>query len=241
MKMIVITGWGLGTHVLTPFTALLKAAGHEVELWDIFDPFDSDILLEKLNQAEKSELLIGWSLGGQLALYLAYTLQTRRQIMLPVICCMSNPCFVAQQEWPHAMPQRQYQNFATLIDSNTLKGIHRFCHLVSMGSSAPLKRAKTLQSYLSKIDLNYQKDHLYLLEQLDLRKILYRLSSNMLFLIGNKDQLVPCKVSNILGTFEDDRLNIEILEASHDSILFEPELIIASILHFLENALLTLK
>lgn len=237
MNIIVITGWGLGHHVLKPFVDLLEAEGHKVDLWDIFDPFHPKILAEKISRAEYSQLLIGWSLGGQLALYLAHTLQTQREIDLPVICCMSNPSFVAQAAWFEAMPQVQYQQFSKLMNSNPLKGLQRFCHLVTMGSEEPLKRAKTLQNNLSYIDLNYQKKHLYLLEQLDLREMLKNHPSKILFLFSEQDQLVPCKVAEKVKYIAEDRIEIQILKGTHDRILFEPKLILARISNFLEMSI----
>lgn len=235
MKIIVITGWGLGTALLEPFVQLFKAQGHQVKLWDIFDPFDSEILLEKLDQAAQSELLLGWSLGGQIALYLADCLQKQRKITLPVICCMSNPCFVAQQNWLEAMPKEKYQQFASIINMNPYKGIQRFSHLVSMGSVNASEHAKILQKHFINIDLNYQKKHLYLLDQLDLREKLQTSLNKMLFIFSEYDQLVPCKVSNNIQNIAEDRIKIKILKGAHDLILFEPKLIIATILDFIDK------
>ncbi len=50
MKILMITGWGLGTAVLTPFVEQLRQQ-HQVEVWDIFDPNVESILAEKVRQA----------------------------------------------------------------------------------------------------------------------------------------------------------------------------------------------
>lgn len=235
MRIIVITGWGLGTALLEPFVQLFKAQGHQVKLWDIFDPFDSEILFEKLDQAAQSDLLLGWSLGGQLALYLAHRLQDQRKITLPVICCMSNPCFVAQQDWLEAMPKEKYQQFSSFINISPHKGLQRFSHLVTMGSAAASERAKILQKHLPNIDLNYQKKHLYLLEQLDLREKLLTPLNKILFIFSEHDHLVPYKVSNKIQNIAEDKIKVEILKGTHDLILFEPKFILASILDFIDN------
>ncbi len=49
MKILMITGWGLGTAVLTPFVEQLRQQ-HQVEVWDIFDPNVESILAEKLGR-----------------------------------------------------------------------------------------------------------------------------------------------------------------------------------------------
>ena len=92
MKILLISGWGLGTQVLNEFVQQLEqqlTLQHQIEVWAIFDPNNAAILAEKVQAAADKDLLIGWSLGGQLALLLAHEIYQQLQIAKPVIACMS--------------------------------------------------------------------------------------------------------------------------------------------------------
>lgn len=238
MKILLISGWGLGTQVLNEFVQQLEqqlTLQHQIEVWAIFDPNNAAILAEKVQAAADKDLLIGWSLGGQLALLLAHEIYQQLQIAKPVIACMSNPCFVAQENWPHAMPKVQYEQFKHAVMSQPQQALQRFCTLVTLGSAAPRERAKYLQEHLVNIDLSYQQAHLYLLEQLNLVEILKSYPGKMLFINSKKDMLVPCKVIQNIADIKAGNLNFVKITAAHDAILFDTSLVIEPILQFLPD------
>ncbi|QIC64852.1 alpha/beta hydrolase [Acinetobacter schindleri] len=238
MKILLISGWGLGTQVLNEFVQQLEQQlmpQHQIEVWDIFDPNNAAILAEKVQVAADKDVLIGWSLGGQLALLLANAIYQQIQVAKPVIACMSNPCFVAQENWPHAMPKVQYEQFKHAVMLQLQQALKRFCTLVTLGSVAPRERAKYLQEQLVNIDLSYQQAHLYLLEQLNLVDILKSYPGKMLFINSEKDMLVPYKVIQNIAHFNADHLNLVKISAAHDAILFDTSLVIEPILQFLQK------
>ena len=233
MKILLITGWGLGTSVLKPFADLLRQQQYQVEIWDIFDPNDLSVLAARVEQAQSFDVLIGWSLGGQLALLLVHEIYQKTQLAKPVICCMSNPCFVANDLWPQAMPYMQYQQFQKSVLKNPLQAMQRFCALVTLGSSAPRERAKYLQQQILNIDLIYQARHLYLLEQLNLVNIFKSYPGKMLFVFSRNDMLVPYQLSQESELLAACNLNLVSIDAAHDAILFDTKLLINPILIFL--------
>lgn len=234
MKILMITGWGLGTAVLTPFVEQLRQQ-YQVEVWDIFDPNVESILAEKVRQASSFDVLMGWSLGGQLALLLANEIQQQLKIAKPVICCMSNPCFVANEAWPQAMPVEQYTQFKSSILADPKRGMQRFCTLVTLAGAAARERAKLLHQQLNSIDLNYQVKHLYLLQQLNLVDILKNHSVKMLFIFSENDMLVPYKVSQESVFLTTQNLNLVKIQGTHDAILFDTKLLVEPILKFLAD------
>ena len=70
-KILLITGWGGGTELLKPLHEALEQKGHNVERMNIFNALDEDILQQQVEHAMKFNVIIGWSLGGQLATLLA--------------------------------------------------------------------------------------------------------------------------------------------------------------------------
>lgn len=235
MNIVLIAGWGLGASVLTPFADLLRQQQHQVEVWDIFDPNELAVLEDKVENVQAFDILMGWSLGGQLALLLAHEIYQQTGIVKPVICCMSNPCFVAHEHWPYAMPSAQYRQFHDAVMQHPAQALQRFCALVTLGSPAPRERAKLLQQQILNIDLNYQSSHLYLLEQLNLVDILKVYPGKMLFVFSEKDMLVPGKVTGETGFLPTEHLEVACIEAAHDAILFDREILLAPILEFLTN------
>lgn len=234
MKILMITGWGLGTAVLTPFVEQLRQQ-YQVEVWDIFDPNVESILAEKVRQASSFDVLMGWSLGGQLAIYLANEIFQQTRVAKPVIACMSNPCFVANKDWQQAMPETDFEQFLQAARLDMLTTLKRFCHLVCMGAKDARQRVKYLQSKLSLIDLNHQEKHLYLLKQLDLVEILKTCSTKILFIFSNQDSLVPCQVSIEPVFYQQSLIKVKEIEAAHDAILFDTELVLTPILDFLDD------
>ena len=234
MKILMITGWGLGTAVLTPFVEQLRQQ-YQVEVWDIFDPNVESILAEKVRQASSFDVLMGWSLGGQLAIYLANEIFQQTRVAKPVIACMSNPCFVANKDWQQAMPETDLEQFLQAARLDMLTTLKRFSHLVCMGAKDARQRVKYLQSQLSLIDLNHQEKHLYLLKQSDLVKILKTCSTKILFIFSNQDSLVPCQVSIEPVFYQQSLIKVKEIQAAHDAILFDTELVLTPILDFLDD------
>jgi pimeloyl-[acyl-carrier protein] methyl ester esterase len=234
MNILLITGWGLGTHLLTPFAMLLREK-HHVDVWDIFDPNQTELLKDKVNLAAQYDLLMGWSLGGELAIYLAHQILQQHGVAKPVIAYMSNPCFVANEDWSSAMPIAQFMQFEQAAQHDMLSTLKRFSHLVCMGSQDSRNRAKLLQNQLINIDLNYQKKHLYLLKQLNLVPILQTYSAKILFIFSEKDSLVPCKVMQEDVFYQQNLIQVKKINASHDAILFDSKLVFAASLDFLQQ------
>lgn len=234
MNILLIAGWGLGTTVLKEFSEKLRT-DHTVAISDIFDPFDAVTLQEKIKLAQDYDVLIGWSLGGQLAIYLANEIFQQTRVAKPVIACMSNPCFVANKDWQQAMPETDFEQFLQAARLDMLTTLKRFCHLVCMGAKDARQRVKYLQSKLSLIDLNHQEKHIYLLKQLDLVEILKTCSTKILFIFSNQDSLVPCQVSIEPVFYQQSLIKVKEIEAAHDAILFDTELVLTPILDFLDD------
>ena len=69
-KILLISGWGLGLQPLAGLKTALENLNFQVKLIDIFDS-SNPAVLEGASKAVKADILMGWSLGGQLATILA--------------------------------------------------------------------------------------------------------------------------------------------------------------------------
>lgn len=109
MKISLLPGWGLGLAPLQPLVDRLSRL-HEVQQVPLPECTSLEQALDELDaQIAADSWLAGWSLGGMLATALAH----RRGSRCPgLITLGSNACFVARDDWPHAMPERDFKNFS---------------------------------------------------------------------------------------------------------------------------------
>ena len=108
---MLITGWGGGTKLLQPLKQQLEAIDFQVKLLNIFNVLDAETLQKNVEIAKDFDVLVGWSLGGQLATILADEISKEYQQNKILITLGSNPCFVANEKWQTAMDQPTFQAF----------------------------------------------------------------------------------------------------------------------------------
>lgn len=141
---------------------------------------------------ERSHLL-GWSLGGMLAIRLASLYPARVESLITVA---SSPRFVAEPEWPGVKPE-VLTSFSAQLQADAHKTIERFLAIQALGSASARDDARILRERLqSRPAPHPQALHmgLRLLEELDLRAELSILARPALHLLGRLDALVPASV-----------------------------------------------
>ncbi|MGL5213241.1 MAG: hydrolase, partial [Acinetobacter junii] len=74
-KILLITGWGGGAELLKPLHDALEQKGYLVERINIFNALDNEVLQQHIELAVKFDVIVGWSLGGQLATLLVNQIQ----------------------------------------------------------------------------------------------------------------------------------------------------------------------
>ncbi len=109
-KILLITGWGVGVEPLQSLKLHLDKKGFETQLINIFDVLDPKFQAQ-LNLVAEVDVVIGWSLGGQLATQLVDNFYQRTGQTKTLITLASNPCFVAHPDWQTAMPTDVFSQF----------------------------------------------------------------------------------------------------------------------------------
>ncbi len=234
LKILLISGWGFGPQILEQVVNELEHYNFEVTLIDIFDPFDLPTLQEKVYLAQQHDVLMGWSLGGQLALFLANEVYLKTTHYKLVITCMSNPSFISRENWSDAMPTETFSAFANLVKTDFSQAMKRFCQLTTLGGTDSKKNARYLQEYISKYDLSYQKKYIDLLCQLNLVTILDNYCGKVLFIFSESDCLVSCKVSEKIANLSANYFQVLKISGAHDAILFDTKFIILQISNFIK-------
>lgn len=193
-KILLITGWGGGAELLKPLHEALEQKGHSVERMNIFNALNDDILQQHVELAEKFDVILGWSLGGQLATLLANQIQQQYADQKVLITLASNPCFVAQADWMTAMPVEAFMQFKQSFEQDAISTLKRFGLLVCQGASSAKKDFVAMQKLIRPQPIALLRDGLQLLEQLNLVELYKNYQGRQLHVFAEHDALVPYQV-----------------------------------------------
>ena len=193
-RILLITGWGGGAELLKPLHEALEQKGHSVERINIFNVLNDDVLQQHVELAVEYDVIIGWSLGGQLATILVNQIQQQYAEQKVLITLASNPCFVAQADWMTAMPVESFMQFKQSFEQDAITTLKRFGLLVCQGTSSAKKDFVAMQKLIRPQPIALLRDGLQLLEQLNLVEIYKNYRGRQLHVFAEYDALVPYQV-----------------------------------------------
>lgn len=215
-KILLITGWGGGSELLKPLHDGLEQKGHIVERINIFNALDHEILQQHVELAVKFDVIVGWSLGGQLATILVDHIQQQYAEQKTLITLASNPCFVIQADWTTAMPVETFMQFKQSFEQDAITTLKRFGLLVCQGSNSAKKDFLAMQKLIRPQAIGLLRDGLQLLEQLNLVKVYENYQGRQLHVFAEHDALVPYQVAQNIQNLAAKNLSvISIEETSH--------------------------
>ena len=234
-NILLITGWGGGTKLLASLKQALEAKGHTVELINIFNALDEHILQEQVEKAKDFDVIIGWSLGGQLATLLVDQISKQFQQQKTLITLASNPSFVQNEEWHTAMDQLTFQNFTQSFEHDAIATLRKFGFMVCQGTATHKQDFITLQGLIQPQNLDILKQGLNCLEQLNTVSILKNYIGHQYHLFAKQDFLVSYKVVENLQNFNAKFLAVELVSGSHGFPIFQFESITDKICQYLQK------
>ncbi|ENW99368.1 hypothetical protein F900_02534 [Acinetobacter modestus] len=234
-RILLITGWGGGAELLKPLHEALEQKGHSVERLNIFNALDGDILQQHVELAVKYDVIVGWSLGGQLATLLVDQIQHQYAEQKVLITLASNPCFVAQADWATAMPVETFMQFKQSFEQDAISTLKRFGLLVCQGASSAKKDFVAMQKLIRPQPIALLRDGLQLLEQLNLVELYKNYQGRQLHVFAEHDALVPYQVVCNLDNLSAKKLSIVSIEgASHGFPCFMVEQTVQIIEDFIQ-------
>lgn len=150
----------------------------------------TDTLAEQL--PETPAVLVGWSLGGMLALDIACR---RPERIAGLVLVSTTPCFRQRHDWPHGCEASLFADFEQAAREYSAKTMSRFFALMLHGD----KLTRSAYNRLAREAVNRQQQPtaaglaagLELLADLDLRPGLAGLSVPALIMHGEQDAVVP--------------------------------------------------
>lgn len=234
-KILLITGWGGGSELLKPLHDGLEQKGHIVERINIFNALDHEILQQHVELAVKFDVIVGWSLGGQLATILVDHIRQQYAEQKTLITLASNPCFVVQADWTTAMPVETFIQFKQSFEHDAITTLKRFGLLVCQGASSAKKDFLAMQKLILPQPIALLRDGLQLLEQLNLVKVYENYQGKQLHVFAEHDALVPYQVAQIIQNLAAKNLSVISIEgASHGFPCFMVEKTVQVIEDFIQ-------
>ena len=232
-SIAVIGGWGVSPELLRPWVESLEsfADTHIVDIPDLQAgqilgaPQRSERLLAA---APEGSYWLGWSLGGAIALDLA---SQAASAVNGVIMLATNPCFVAQADWP-GMASETFASFVHSYREAPAKTLQRFASLQVAGSREPRSQLRDLKASL----LEPQPVLAELLDLLavDRRGLLAGLEVPLLSLLADSDALVPAELFVALKAQTPSVDVYQVEGASHLLFQDQPKELKAAVQHWIE-------
>lgn len=170
-----------------------------------------------------NSVILGWSLGGLIAMQLAASFpQKVRQLLL----VSTSPCFVRRPDWSNALDEDVFASFEQGLVQDYSETLRRFLGLQLKGVKQARELIRDLRSKLASTppEPGALQRGLHLLHESDLRTLLNGLAQPVSMLLGERDTLVPHAI--VESIFEQCGVrDIEVVSGSaHIPFLTHPDL-----------------
>lgn len=137
-RVALLHGWGWDGRLLSP---LVQALGERCRVLQPDLPgyghnrdrtcsgFD-DCVEQLIHAVQDVDVVVGWSLGGLLAMSWAVRLPPRRLVLIG-----ASARFTQAADWPHGMTRERFDAFSGDVDEHPLTARKRFAALSTMGDT----------------------------------------------------------------------------------------------------------
>ena len=223
LHLVDLPGHGYSDALVTPPPLSLRRVVEAVELAIAETPAPAPLMI------------LGWSLGGQVALEWA---RLRPERVGALVLMSTTPSFVQRPDWHHAMAEatlRQFGDGLTVAYRSTLK---RFVTLQVQGSEHARDALASLHSQLfarGEPSPQALRDSLELLASSDLRSGIGAISQPALVIAGDRDALTPVAAARWLARALPQASLVVIAGAAHAPLLSHPEAVVAALDAFAED------
>lgn len=220
-------GWGLSSAVwaplqahLGPNTLTLDLPGHgsAAPAGDSLDAW-ADALASQLPDGA---VLVGWSLGAQLALHIAAHAPHKAARLVLIA---ATPRFVQAPDWPAALPEATLADFRADFDTAPEATQRRFTALQAMGDGRRRDVTAALNQALTPADTAHHAalaSGLQLLADTDLRTSIGNVRQPVRLIHGAEDRLMPAAAAEwLVDALPNGRLSV-FTDCGHAPLLSRP-------------------
>jgi pimeloyl-[acyl-carrier protein] methyl ester esterase len=244
--LVMLHGWGLNLRVFDALSLSLSDSchvlrldlpGHGKSAWDpraaTLPGHAMLVRDELLARVPAPWILLGWSLGGQVALELA---AAEPQRVERLVLIAATPRFVASHDWPYGMSSTALRLFAQRLTSDRRRTVSEFLELQVRGSAAGERVLRELQAALvahGETGLEALAAGLASLAQTDLRRRLGAIVQPALVLAGQYDRITPPQASRALAERLPGGRYAEFSRAGHAPFLSHARAVATAVREFL--------
>jgi pimeloyl-[acyl-carrier protein] methyl ester esterase len=228
--LVLLHGWAMHGGLFAPLVPAL-AQRFRVSVVDLpghgysapVAPYSLDALVGALARHFADEqaplTILGWSLGGTLALRWAH-LHADRVARLVLVC--ATPRFVTDDDWPAAMSERTLRQFGDELRVAYRLTLQRFLTLQMQGSDEGRATLATLRAQLFARGEPVQQtlaSALAVLATADLRDDVRQIAAPTLVVTGERDALTPKVAGAWLARAMPAARHVDIAGAAHAPFL----------------------
>lgn len=236
-----VHGWGMNARVFDALATRL-AADCEVHALDLPGhggrpegeaPSLESWACDVLDRLPARCTLLGWSLGGQVALRAALDHPARIERL---VLLSTTPRFVASDDWPHGLALDDLQAFGADLLRDPRATLLRFLSLQTRGAADPQRLLAQLRAAVAEapaVDRRSLEAGLDLLAGNDLRGAARRITQPTLVLHGALDTLTPAGAGAWLAATVPDARQAVYARAAHAPHLSHVDEVAADIRRFL--------
>ncbi|BAH82976.1 pimeloyl-ACP methyl ester esterase BioH [Candidatus Ishikawella capsulata] len=241
INLVLLHGWGLNAKIWDTILSWLNPY-FRVYLIDLpgfgYNQRYEATLLREMSQflvpiIPEDSFVLGWSLGGLVASYLAITQPHKIKGLITVA---SSPCFIKKVHWPGIKMQTLIE-IKKQLNKNFYRTLERFFILQTIGSQTAIKDIHTFNKVILSCSiprLSALENSLNILCNTDLRNALLQVSCPFLRIYGALDGLVPRSISRLLDEMYPNSKSIIMQKAAHAPFLSHPTLFCQHIINFIK-------
>lgn len=243
-ELLLLHGWGLHGGVwdtlvpkLTPHLRVtrLDLPGHGRSRSVPMPHSLTELTLQTMAAVPPGAVVLGWSLGGLVALEAALRMPQR---MRGLILVSTTPRFIAAEDWPHAMPPEQLQEFAEGLAQDYQQTLQRFLSLQVRGDESARASLRELRDALfahGEPDTASLATGLAILKDSDLRGKLKDVSVPTQVIAGGYDRLTPAAAGEYLAEHIPGAQLHVFPKSAHAPFISHADVFVSAVLEFVRQ------
>jgi pimeloyl-[acyl-carrier protein] methyl ester esterase len=240
--LVLLHGWALHGGMWGPWLDelcrstrlhLVDLPGHGRSPWLETGADLGDLASRVLPHVPSGAAVLGWSLGGLLALELA---RRRPRHLAALVLVATTPRFLAGQDWEHGMQPEVLDGFTAGLQQDYRRTVQNFLALQTRGDENGHETLRLLRGRLGahgEPDPRALAAGLDILQRSDMREALPQIALPALVIAGEHDRITPPGAGLALaGTLPSARFCL-VERCGHAPFLSHPAAVLAEVLGFL--------
>ena len=244
--LVLLHGWGLNARIWDKLVDSLAGLhrlhridlpGHGTSEWSRECRTLDDFTRAIAPHVPRNAMVLGWSLGGMVALRLAVLAPER---ISRLVLVSTTPRFVTGPDWTTAMTPQVLANFSTRLRDDYRGTVQEFLALQVRGDERELASLRELRQRLTSGGLPQAlalEVGLEILGTTDLRTSLAQLSTPTWIVTGEHDRVTPPAAGRYLAEQIPGAALHVVRRAGHAPFISHSEEFVAVVLGFLQGAL----